>query len=52
MTTDSIDFPRQKLSWPRIAGTAFAIALHVVVFLMLSKLGRVGKKTATTVSGE
>ena len=35
MTTDSIDFPRQKLSWPRIAGTAFAIALHVVVFMML-----------------
>ena len=35
MTTDSLDFPRQKISWPRIAGTAFAIALHVVVFMML-----------------
>ena len=35
MTTDSIDYPRQKLSWPRIAGTSFAIALHVVVFMML-----------------
>jgi periplasmic protein TonB len=35
MTTDSIDFPRQKISWPRIAGTSFAIALHVVVFMML-----------------
>ena len=27
--------PKQTLSWPRIAGTAFAIALHVVVFMTL-----------------
>ena len=27
--------PKQSLSWPRIAGTSFAIALHVVVFMAL-----------------
>jgi protein TonB len=31
----SYENPKQTLSWPRIAGTAFAIALHVVVFMTL-----------------
>lgn len=31
----SFDNPKQTLSWPRIAGTSFAIALHVVVFMTL-----------------
>ena len=31
----SFDTPKQTLSWPRIAGTSFAIALHVVVFMTL-----------------
>lgn len=35
MTNTSFDTPRQTLSWPRIAGTSFAIALHVVVFMAL-----------------
>ena len=33
--TRDIDNPKASFSWPRVAGTAFAIALHVVVFLML-----------------
>ena len=51
--TDSLlpryEEPKQTLSWPRIAGTTFAIALHVVVFMTLmapvtpaQKLGRYG----------
>ena len=35
MTNTSFDTPRQTISWPRIAGTSFAIALHVVVFMAL-----------------
>ena len=35
MTNTTIDNPGQSISWPRIAGTAFAIALHVVVFMTL-----------------
>ncbi|MBC7655588.1 MAG: energy transducer TonB [Frankiaceae bacterium] len=31
----SFDTPKQTFSWPRIAGTSFAIALHVVVFMTL-----------------
>lgn len=34
-THSNFDTPRQSLSWPRIAGTSFAIALHVVVFMTL-----------------
>ena len=34
-THTSFDNPKQTLSWPRIAGTSFAIALHVVVFMTL-----------------
>ena len=34
-THTNFDTPRQTLSWPRIAGTAFAIALHIVVFMTL-----------------
>jgi protein TonB len=31
----SYETAKQPLSWPRIAGTSFAIALHVVVFMTL-----------------
>ena len=31
----SFDTPKQTISWPRIAGTAFAVALHVVAFMTL-----------------
>ncbi len=31
----SFDTPKPTFSWPRIAGTSFAIALHVVVFMTL-----------------
>jgi protein TonB len=34
-THTSFENPKQSLSWPRIAGTSFAIALHVVVFMTL-----------------
>ena len=33
--TRNIDSSRPRFSWPRVAGTAFAIALHVVVFMTL-----------------
>jgi len=33
--TRNIDSSRPRFSWPRIAGTSFAIALHVVVFMTL-----------------
>ena len=33
MTDSYLPNDRQSLSWPRIAGTAFAIALHVAVFM-------------------